>query len=208
MIILYEIRDRKTHNHQYFERPMISTYVYRMIIPVLVFVSVCTAGSKKEQAFVLKPVTALDLARYKGLWYEIARLPFPYQKKCVGNTTAYYSLRDDGKINIINRCRKSDGTYAEARGIAKIEDPAGPAVLKVSFVRFLGLSLFWGDYWVIGLDKDYQWAIVGEPSRKYGWVLSRNPVIEDPTWKTIETVLIGQGYDPSQFVRTSHSSDP
>jgi apolipoprotein D and lipocalin family protein len=182
---------------------MMSARLHQIIIPVFLVTSFCAAGSDRGETLMLLPVETVDLTRYTGLWYEIARLPNPFQKQCKTHTTAFYSLRKDGKVDVINRCRRADGTYIEARGLAKIQDPATCAVLKVSFVRILGLSLFWGDYWIIGLDDAYQWAIVGEPSRKYGWVLGRNPVMEEETWETIETLLLRNGYDPSKFIKTS-----
>jgi apolipoprotein D and lipocalin family protein len=150
----------------------------------------------------LTTVQAVDLNRYTGIWYEIAKIPNRFQKQCVGNTTAQYTLRTDGKIEVVNRCLRSDGGYAQVRGIAKVADTLTNARLKVSFVRLFGISLFWGDYWIIGLDSDYQWAVVGESSRKYGWVLSREPVLSDSTWQTVQALLIEKGYDPQRFMKT------
>lgn len=96
----------------------------------------------------------VDLGRYTGLWYEIAKIPNRFQKQCVRGTTAEYTLRDDGKITVVNRCFKEDGSLDEAQGVAKIEDTQTNAKLKVSFVSFLGWRPFWGDYWVPGWDGE------------------------------------------------------
>ena len=89
-----------------------------------------------------------------------------------------------------------------ARGIAKIVDRESGAKLKVSFVKLLGINLFWGKYWIIGLADDYRYALVGEPSRKYGWVLTRNSGLSNEDWEEIQQILIDCGYRPSDFVKT------
>jgi apolipoprotein D and lipocalin family protein len=142
------------------------------------------------------------LSRYTGHWFEIAKIPNRFQKQCAGGTTAEYRLRDDGRIDVVNRCTRADGSVDEAHGIARVADTATNAKLEVSFVRFLWRSWFWGDYWVIGLDDDYAWAIVGHPERKYGWILSRTPSLDDATIDTIFGALRAQGYNPAAFEMT------
>lgn len=154
----------------------------------------------------LDTVDHVDLKRYIGLWYEIAKIPNPFQKMCTGNTTAQYTLREGGRIDVLNRCMKKDGSFTEANGIAKVVDTQTHAKLKVSFVRLLGLSLFWGDYWIIGLDEEYRYAIVGEPSRKYGWILSRTPEFSHEQWEAANQILREQGYNPEAFVKTVQDS--
>jgi len=144
-------------------------------------------------------VDFVDLSRYSGLWYEVAKIPNRFQKKCVRKTTAEYTRRDDGRIQVVNRCLKSNGEFAEAEGVARIEDPVTNAKLKVSFVSVLGWRPFWGDYWVIGLDEDYRWSIVGTPDRKYGWVLARAPELDEETMAEIFTIIEGNGYRRSDF---------
>ena len=136
------------------------------------------------------------------MWYEIAKIPNSFQKKCARNTTAAYQLRSDGNINVVNRCIEADGSVNEAKGIAKVVDSKSNAKLKVSFVRILGISLFWGDYWIIGLDKEYKFAVVGTPSRKYGWILSRTPKLSGEEMQAAFTILKQQGYDPKDFEMT------
>ena len=152
------------------------------------------------------PVDSVKLEKYAGLWYEIAKIPNRFQRKCAGNTTAEYTLRDDGRIDVVNRCMREDGNIIEAKGIAKIVDTRSNAKLKVSFVKLIGISLFWGDYWIIGLDKDYRYAVIGTPSRKYGWILSRTPYLVPDDWDAVNGILQNQGYDPELFEKTVHDN--
>jgi apolipoprotein D and lipocalin family protein len=157
------------------------------------------SSSDVEDESPVTTVTTVDLERYAGLWYEIAKIPNRFQKKCARGTTANYLLREDGRITVINRCVKKDGDIDEAKGIAKIEDTASNAKLKVSFVSFIGWRPFWGDYWVIGLDEDYQWSIVGTPDRKYGWVLARTPTLDENALEEIFAILERNGYKRDVF---------
>ena len=144
-------------------------------------------------------VEAVDLERYVGLWYEIAKIPNRFQKKCERGTTAKYTLREDGRITVLNQCFESDGNLDDAEGLAKIVDTVSNAKLEVSFVSFLGWRPFWGDYWVIGLDENYRWAIVGTPDRKYGWVLARTPELDETTVEEIFAILAENGYEQDLF---------
>jgi apolipoprotein D and lipocalin family protein len=157
------------------------------------------SGSDENDERPVTTVNNVELERYVGLWYEIAKIPNRFQKKCVRGTTAEYELREDGRIKVINRCFNKDGEIDQAEGVAKIEDAASNAKLKVSFVSFAGWRPFWGDYWVIGLDPDYQWAVVGVPDRKYGWVLARSPSLDENTLEQIFAVLERNGYDRNAF---------
>lgn len=147
-------------------------------------------------------VPNVDLDRYIGLWYEIARIPNTFQKRCAAGTTAEYGLLDDGRIQVINKCYKADGELDEAEGVARVVDNQTKAKLQVSFVRILGRNRFWGDYWIIGLDDNYRWAVVGHPKRKYGWILSRTPELELDVRSRINDLLREKGYDPEDFVNT------
>ena len=151
-----------------------------------------------------EPVTVgfVDLQKYVGVWYEIAKIPNSFQKGCASNTTATYKFREDGRIDVINRCSGKDGTTNEAKGIAKVVDTTTNSKLKVSFVRILGISLFWGDYWIIGLEKDYKYAVVGSPSRKYGWILSRTAKLSQSDLNDVFEILRRQGYNPNDFEMT------
>lgn len=150
-----------------------------------------------------RTVDSVDLKKYVGVWYEIAKIPNRFQKNCACNTTATYLLRDDGKIDVINRCTRADGTINEAKGIARIVDTITNSKLEVSFVRVLGIQLFWGDYWIIGLETNYRYAVVGTPSRKYGWILSRSPILLQEDQNRIFEMLYAQGYEPKSFIFTN-----
>ncbi len=146
----------------------------------------------------LRTVPHVDLARYAGTWYEIANYPQRFQKGCTG-TTATYTLRPDGTVEVLNRCALGslDGRLKEAKGRAKVVDRRSNAKLEVTF--------FWpfrGDYWVIDLGREYEYAVVGHPSRKYLWILSRTPTMAPDVYEGILERLRAQGYDPGRLVRT------
>lgn len=144
-------------------------------------------------------VKYVDLKKYAGLWYEVAKIPNSFQDQCVKNTTAKYTLAEDGEIKVTNSCIDEDGEVDDASGVVRVVDKKSNAKLEVSFVSFLGWRPFWGDYWIIGLDENYQWAIVGTPNRKYGWVLSRTPNLDNTTMDKIFGIIKDQGYDPKKF---------
>lgn len=150
---------------------------------------------------VPQPAKAVDLNAYLGRWYEYARYEAPFQKGCEA-VTADYSLRDDGRIKVVNSCRQGsvDGKLKDATGRAKIVDTATNAKLKVSF-----FGPFYGDYWVLDRSDDYQWAIVGEPSGRYLWILTRQAVPSAVTARTVEQRAASLGYDLSLLRRTKHA---
>jgi len=153
----------------------------------------------------LQVVPSVDLVRYCGTWYEIARLPNRFQKDCAGNVTATYTLLDDGTVKVVNRCRKADGEVAEAEGKARRRSDADPASkLEVRFAPSW-LSIFpfvWGNYWIIDLAPDYSYAVIGEPSREYLWILSRTPALGSDVYAGILERIRNQGYDPAALVMT------
>ena len=159
------------------------------------------AGAAKGAEERARPstVASVDLSRYVGTWYEIARIPNRFQKDCVGNVMATYKIREDGRIDVLNECEPKGGTIKKAEGIAKIVDPSTNAKLKVSFVSFFGYRPFWGDYWILGLGPDYEYAVVGSPDRKYGWILARDPHPDPRIVEEARTVLREQGFDPDRF---------
>ena len=155
----------------------------------------------------LQVVEEVDLERYAGTWYEIARLPNRFQDRCTGDVTATYTLLDNGQIKVVNRCRTEDGNFIEAEGRARLADKDGPASkLKVRFApRFLSwLPFVWGDYWIIELDPGYRHAVVGDPARKYLWILAREPEMDEQILEEILKRTGEQGYDISNVVRTKH----
>ena len=149
----------------------------------------------------LATVPSVDLKRYVGTWYEIARYPNRFQKNCAGDTTAEYTLLADGDIQVVNSCRQADGTMKVARGKAKIVDRTSNARLKVTF-----FWPFYGKYWIIGLAADYSYAIVGEPARKYLWILSRTPRMSAESYAEALQKIRESGYDPTRLMQTSQSA--
>jgi len=150
-------------------------------------------------------VASVDLQRYMGQWYEIANIPNRFQRHCVSDTTATYAQRADGRVDVVNRCRKADGTFDEANGVARIVDAQTNAKLEVSFVQIFGWHLFWGDYWVLDLAPDYSTVIVGHPQRKYGWILSRTPTLSAEQRAQLSARLKELGYEASAFFDTKQA---
>lgn len=148
----------------------------------------------------LEVVSSVDLEKYVGKWHEIALIPNRFQRQCVANTTAEYTNLGEGMIRVDNSCKQSDGSTSAIEGRARVVDPLTRAKLEVTFVKlFTWIFLFGGDYWVIQLDQDYGYAVVGHPERKFGWILARTPSLPPETLKKISTNLIAQGYDTCAF---------
>ena len=146
----------------------------------------------------LEVVPQVDLDRYLGTWHEIATIPQRFQRGCVA-VTARYSLRPDGDIEVVNSCRKNtlDGKEKSVKGKAWVVDKTTNAKLKVRF--------FWpfsGDYWIIDLDENYQWAVVGHPNRNYLWILSRTPRMDAGLYDTLLNRIEAKGYDLSKIQPT------
>lgn len=142
-------------------------------------------------------VATVDLNRYKGTWYEIARLPNSFERKlkCISAT---YTLRDDGKITVLNKGQYITDPHKTntAKGVAWIPDKNSPAKLKVQF--------FWpfsGDYWIMYLDKEYLYVLVGDPSLKYLWILAREKKMDETTYKMLLQKAIDNGYDVKPIIR-------
>lgn len=141
-------------------------------------------------------VERVDLARYVGTWYEQALLPNRFQAQCVADTQARYRSKGDA-IEVRNRCRQADGSVSDITGVAQVVPDSGNAKLRVSFFR-----PFYGNYWVLALDPDYRWVLVGEPTRKYGWVLSRSPVLSAEGLEAALSHAQALGYERQAFQRT------
>lgn len=173
----------------------------KLWMPILL--SVLAAGAVAlAAAKPLEVVPRVDLQRYLGTWYEIATIPQRFQKGCVG-VTAQYSLRADGAIDVVNTCRKNtlDGKVSSIRGKAWIVDKTTNAKLKVRF--------FWpfaGAYWIIELDQDYRWAVVGHPDRTYYWILSRTPQMDPAVYDELIRRAAEKGYDTVKIKKTLQPS--
>jgi len=178
--------------------------LFRPAVPLLlgVIVMVTTANA---QAPAVRTVDVVDLERYAGEWFEIARFPNRFQRTCDGDVRALYTRRTDGRIDVINRCRTSDGGQTEAKGVAKVIDPVTSAKLKVRFAPAVlsVLPFVWGDYWILGLAADYSWAVVGSPDRTYLWVLARTPALDTSAYEKALATARTNGFDVARLERTA-----
>lgn len=168
---------------------------------ILIFFSISIMAScmqMKDIVPVLEVVPYVDLSRYTGTWYEIARYPHTFQTGCI-SSRATYAIRDDGRLSVLNECYEGSdkSKLRSAKGKAWVVDTNTNAKLKVSF--------FWpfsGDYWIIDLGKDYEYAVIGHPERKYLWILSRSQVMDGSVYEGILNRLKEQHYDISKLTRT------
>ena len=147
----------------------------------------------------VRVVSHVDLSRYAGTWYEIAKYPNRFQQGCVGTSATYTLLPNGRAIEVVNRCRSGsfDGPVRAIRGKARVVDAETNARLKVTF--------FWpfsGDYWIIDLGEEYEYAVVATPNRKSLWILSRNPAMDEAKFRTILEKIKEQRFDPSRLERT------
>jgi len=154
----------------------------------------------KEEHNSLEVVPRVDLGKYLGKWYEIAHLPFRFEDGCT-DITATYSLSKDGNVSVLNECLR-DGKLKRAKGKAKVVDKNTGAKLKVTF--------FWpfsADYWIIDLGNDYDYAVVGTPNRKYLWILSRTPKMDDKLFSQLIESAKSKGFDVNKLIKTSHKKE-
>lgn len=173
-----------------------------VLLPILGLAKANGADSKSVQV-----VPSVDLSRYTGKWYEIARLPNRFQKDCSGEVTATYSLLSEGRLKVVNECRKQGGikrAEGEARKRARNEVNSK---LKVRFAPswLAWLPFVWGDYWIIELAPDYSYSVVGTPDRKYLWILSRGAEMEAATYKRLIDKAAAEGFEVSKLIKTRQS---
>ena len=158
----------------------------------------------------LEVVDAVDLERFQGRWYEIALLPNFFQRRCVAGTNANYALLPDGQIQVINRCQQRDGRWLGVQGVARLADRNGPTSrLEVRFApRWLSwLPLVWGDYNVIALGEDYEYALVGSNNRRYLWILAREPELDEEIYQRLRAEAARQGFDVGRLQKTPQPDD-
>lgn len=169
-----------------------SIFIYIILISLPCIFPSCTAQNSSNTKNMINTTTVqhLDINKYMGTWYEIARFQHPFEKNLVG-VTATYEIRKDGKISVLNQGYKYnfEGKHKTARGKAKIPNPTEPGKLKVSFFLF-----FYSDYFVLELDKDYQWAMIGSSSPDYFWILSRSPQMDDSIYQMLLENAKDRGY--------------
>lgn len=171
----------------------------KTLFPIFAIMIFSSAHSQKLPSVV----STVDLYKYEGLWYEIARLPNYFERK-LKCTSATYTLRKDGKITVLNK-----GFYltdpqksTSSRGIAWVPDQKSPAKLKVQF--------FWpfsGDYWIMELDKEYRYVLVGEPSFRYLWILSREKNMDESTYNILLGKAVDNGYDIKSIIKVEQNCD-
>lgn len=182
-----------------------------IVVLVAAIVSACSqlpfASASSDNLPPLKTIATLDVPRYMGTWYEIAKYPNKFQKKCVAETLAQYSLQPEGTVKVTNRCKKADGSLDEAVGEARQIGNATSPKLQVRFapVWLARIPLVWGNYWVIDLDPAYQLVAVSEPKREFLWVLSRTPTVNAQAYDALLARLKAQGFELDRLERTQQS---
>jgi apolipoprotein D and lipocalin family protein len=176
-----------------------------ILFGLLLIVSAAVTSAMPKDDNPLPVVSSVDLKRYSGKWYEIARYPNRFQKSCVSDVSANYTLSDGQQLLVENECRKSNGKMETARGKARLANKNGAtAKLKVRFAPswLSWLPMVWGDYWIIDLAPDYSYSVIGTPDRKYLWILSRTRAIDETTYRDIVQKAAGLGFEPGRLVRT------
>ncbi len=170
------------------------------LLPALFLIGVESDEPPRQET-----VDKLDVEKYLGKWYAVAGIPQFFNRSCVWGNSAEYSLREDGRIDVLNSCYKESGEKTKVRAVTWVPDESEPGKLKVSFVPLFGYRLFSADYWVIELGEDYDYAVVGHPNRTFGWILSRTPEMEEEKLQAIGKRLEEMGYDFSEFERNAQS---
>lgn len=173
------------------------------IVLLMVHLSVPDAAAEQDKA-PLKAIAQLDLQRYLGRWFEIAKFPNRFQRQCVSDTSADYSLLPNGHIRVLNQCRNSAGNWEHAIGVARPIGGPPTARLKVRFTpEWLSfLPFVWGDYWVVDLDEKYELVAVSEPQREFLWILSRAPAVSESSYTELLGRLAAMGLDIQKLEKT------
>jgi apolipoprotein D and lipocalin family protein len=167
-----------------------------LALPALILAACADQPERRESEQPLQTVQSVDLERYLGLWFEIARYDSSFEEGCEG-VTAEYAMREDGRISVVNTCYEGalDGPAETAEGRARVANEQTNAELEVSF-----FGPFWGDYWIIELDEDYQWAVVSEPRGRYLWILAREPRMDQDVLDERLARLEADGFDTAALV--------
>ena len=176
---------------------------------IAVFVLSGTPGFAAASAPGPRTVAQVDLGRYAGRWYEVARYPNRFQKHCAGDVVVQYTVRPSGGLDVDNRCRDERGGEDRSLAVAKVASSDGlNSRLKVNFApRALAwIPFVWANYWILELADDYRYAVVGTPDRHYLWILSREPSLPSADFEKLEQAIRGQGFDPGRLEKTPHST--
>jgi len=174
----------------------------------------CARVSTEPELPPLQTVASVDLTRYAGTWYEIARLPMWFQRDCVASQ-ANYTLLENGNVDVKNQCLTTSGDQKQAQGVATVVDENTNAKLYVVFDNWAA-KLFsgWGsaptegNYWILYLDLGYRTALVGTPDREYLWVLSRTPTLDKAIYEKLISLGKQKGYLTANLIQNSHPSSP
>jgi apolipoprotein D and lipocalin family protein len=156
------------------------------------------SGAGNTASRGVEAVPWLDLERFLGRWHGLAWLPLPFQRRCIGELTLEYATRDDGLVAVHSACRAGDGRTSEVHGVLRQREPLRePARLQLRFApAWLDrLRFVWNEHWVIGLDQDYRWAVIGEPRRRYLWILAREPRMDYHLFEELKAIARRMGYD-------------
>ena len=169
--------------------------------------SICFWVANTSAAETLPTVSQIDLDRYTGRWFEISRLPMWFERNCVSDISANYTRRSDGRIDVVNRCHTQNDDIS-AQGIAETPEASKPGQLRVRFAPdwLAWLPMVWGDYWIIDLDPDYQWVLVGAPSRNYLWILARTPALDIKTVESLKQKAQALGFKTTDMVDVTNSN--
>lgn len=168
-----------------------------------ILLSGCLADSSAVSRFTnIDTLKAIELNKYVGRWVELASIPQRFTKHCHSDAQAHYSL-EENYLKIINQCSRKDGHIESAEARAKVVEPATNAKLKVTFVKwFKWIFAFSGNYWVIHVEPDYSVALIGDPDRKYAWLLARTPTLDIEIYKMAENRFRQFGYDTCLIMTT------
>ena len=183
-------------------------YYQSLLLAISITVASCLAQAQGNEVSV-KTIASLDVPRYMGTWYEIAKFPNWFQRKCAANTKAEYSIRPDGNLKVLNSCKTASGETTDAEGAAKQVGAKDSPKLIVRFApAWLSfLPMVWGDYWVIDLDPQYQVAAVSDPKREYLWVLSRTPQLNQKSSEDLLQRLQAQQFDVRKLELTTQTGN-
>lgn len=170
----------------------------KSIFAMALFVLSCSSMSIAKE---VQTAESVDLEKYLGKWYEVASIPQSFQKKCISNTTAEYSKASKGLIKVLNSCTTASGERSNAEARARVVDTNSNSKLKVTFVKFFDwIFAFGGNYWILDVDSGYNVALVGDPTREYAWILSREPSLSAAQWVDAEKTFKNQGYNTCKIL--------
>lgn len=162
-------------------------------------------AKKTKKPLVTAP--AVDLQRFSGTWFEIARMPEKWEKDCASDVTVTYEARSDGGLRVMHRCRRSDGSLKRTIGRAEVTDPESNAKLRISYAPQLldVLPFVWSNYFIVDVAADYSTAVIGTPDRAHLWLLARNAAVSEEVRSAFVAKALGQEFDTSQLIYTAHS---